>query len=132
MRSDNGKKTGAATVPKEKAEQNPLNTGPDAVIGYDVETGEPLTKREVFGDENDQLGQASQHIHSGPELSGKPQAEHTKPVTALEELQSHGPQTDDPVNPQAVNQYEPESDSQKGWHSAEEEKAGSRKGEGRS
>lgn len=116
MRNDDRKKTGAA-APKDKAQQNPLNTGPDAIIGYSEETGEPLTKREVFGD-GDQLGQASQHIHSGPELSGKARAQQARPVTALEDLQSHGPQPAEAINPEAANQYEAETGSAKGWHSA--------------
>lgn len=95
-----------------------MNTGPDAIIGYSVETGEPLTKREVFGDA-DRVGAAPEHIQPGPALVGQGDEPENAPVTAVEELQEDQPPPDrQALLSRETDLYEPNpGSSESGWHS---------------
>ena len=84
-------------------------TGPDAIIGHSVETGEPLTKREVFPEGSSMLevDKASQKNERGPELVGTPVKANTEDSEAMAE---------EAGNTYLYEREDPEEAGTGGWH----------------
>ena len=83
-------------------------TQPDSVIGFDTQTGQPLTKAEVFPD-------AVNPTSPLPELEPvEGQTVRTEPKTALEHLQADGQVVEELDLDQDPRQYEPD-DGPGGW-----------------
>lgn len=88
-------------------------TGPDAIIGHSVETGEPLTKRDVFpqGSSMLEVDKASQFSNRGPELVGTPVEVDSEDPRAMAE---------EAGNTHLYEREDPQATGQGGWHDEDE------------
>jgi hypothetical protein len=93
-------------------------SGPDAIVGHSADTGEPLTKREVFPEGSSMLETdlASQPNHRG-HLEGEANPEAApEPLTPAEASYRENLRIEERLR--EPDSYEPASKELDGWHEA--------------